>query len=47
MGNCLKGGVSIDDVSLITDNTQQGDQTVGPMPSYQVSPQLISFILAS
>lgn len=27
MGNCLKGGVSIDDVSLITDNnTQQGDQ---------------------
>lgn len=37
MGNCLKGGVSIDDVSLITDNTQQGDQTAGSMPTYQVS----------
>lgn len=37
MGNCLKGGVSIDDVSLITDNTQQGDQVSGPPPTYQVS----------
>lgn len=37
MGNCLKGGVSIDDVSLITDSTQQGDQVSGPPPTYQVS----------
>lgn len=36
MGNCLKGGVSIDDVSLITDNPQQGDQpTSNSPPSYQ------------
>lgn len=35
MGNCLKGGVSIDDVSLITDNSQQGDQISGPLPGYQ------------
>lgn len=36
MGNCLKGGVSTDDVSLITDNNQQGDQGPGRLPSYQV-----------
>lgn len=38
MGNCLKGGYSIDDVSLITDNnTQQGDQITGTgsLPGYQ------------
>lgn len=42
MGNCLKGGASIDDVSLIADSPQQGDQTSG-MPSsdyHQVSRQI-------
>lgn len=37
MGNCLKGSVSNDDVSLITDNTQQGDQIADPSANYQVS----------
>lgn len=40
MGNCLKGGSSTDDLSLITDshNVQQGDQRDnGGPPYYQVS----------
>lgn len=42
MGNCLKSGVSIDDVSLITENSQQGDQNTGPLPTYQVSKKTIT-----
>lgn len=35
MGNCLKSGASIDDVSLITDSAHQGDHVSGSSPTYQ------------